>query len=416
MLKKMKSSLFDHLWLKLFALIIAFILWFAVMNLEDSTITKTVYGITVEMLNGDTLLDSGVVYDVTEGETVDIVVKGPRSIVENLEYNSFRATADLSHLSVTNSTVISVTTNENVSEKDSRLLTIAPVNQYVTLSIEEETEKSIPVKVITTGNVKTGLALGSAAPAPNMITVKGPESVLANIVEARAVVDVTNADENIEEIVRVGCIDGYGTAIQKDNVKLSDEKVTVSIPIYKTKTIPVNVSVKGVPGDGYGVRDINFEPSKVLVAGSDEALHDITSIEIADISVSDAQDTIEKNVDIYSYLPENIIIADETSEIAVSVTVEKVSTKEITLSTSNISVVGINNELDYEITDNSNLKIKVTGFEEDLADINIDSLNPRISAQNLSIGEHNLQIDFDESKKYKIEGTYTVTLEIKEGQ
>ena len=117
------------------------------------------YGINVEMLNGDTLLESGVVYDVTEGETVDIVVKGPRSIVENLEAGNFTATADLSHLSVTNSTSIEVVTNDSISEKVARQLTITPVNEYVTLSIEEETEKVFRLRLLPPEMLKPVLLL-----------------------------------------------------------------------------------------------------------------------------------------------------------------------------------------------------------------------------------------------------------------
>ena len=414
MQKKLKSSFFDHLWLKLFALIIAFLLWFSVMNIEDATMAKTIGGIEVEMLNGDTILESGGVYDVTEGDTVEIIVKGPRSIVENLEAGNFTATADLSHLSVTNSTSIEVVTNDSISEKVARQLTITPVNEYVTLSIEEETEKSIPVKVITTGNAKSGFALGSAAPTPNMITVTGPESVLSNIVEARAVVDVTNAEADIEDTVKVGCIDGYGSAVQKDNVKLSDDKITVNIPVYHTKTIPVNVNTVGTPKEGFGVHAINYEPTTILIAGTDEALDAVTSLTISDISRSDADGVIEKNVALQEYLPSEIQVADSTTEIAVSVQVEAISQRELTLSTSNIKIIGSDDKYEYEFDDSQNLKIKVAGFAEDLADINIDSLNPRISVQDLGTGDHELEVIFDESEKFKIDERYFVILKIKE--
>ena len=92
----------------------------------------------------------------------------------------------------------------------------------MTLSIEEEVEKSVPVRVITTGEVAEGYALGAGVSTPNMITVKGPESVLSKIVEARAVVDITGADkEVVKKSANVGCIDGYGSAVEKDNITLS---------------------------------------------------------------------------------------------------------------------------------------------------------------------------------------------------
>ena len=247
-----------------------------------------------------------------------------------------------------------------------------------------------------------------------MITVTGPESVLSNIVEARAVVDVTNAEADIEDTVKVGCIDGYGSAVQKDNVKLSDDKITVNIPVYHTKTIPVNVNTVGTPKEGFGVHAINYEPTTILIAGTDEALDAVTSLTISDISISDADGVIEKNVALQEYLPSEIQVADSTTEIAVSVQVEAISQRELTLSTSNIKIIGSDDKYEYVFDDPQNLKIKVSGFAEDLADINIDSLNPRISVQDLGTGDHELEVIFDESEKFKIDESYFVILKIKE--
>lgn len=414
MRSKIKGLIFDHVGLKLLSITLAFVLWFVVMNVEDSIITKSIYDIPVEMLNGDVILKNGGVYDVTEGETVNILVKGPRSVVEGLEASNFKATADLSHLSVTNSTTIVVNTNDTISSNNSRSLTITPLNEYVTVTIEEESEKSIPVKVITTGNVKSGHALGNPAPTPNMITVKGPESVLSNIVEARAVVDVTNEDKDIEEVVRVGCIDGYGNAVQKDNVSLSAEKIKVTIPVYRTKTVPVIINTVGNPAEGFGVRNINYEPSTVIITGEGEDLSEIESISINNISVTDASETIESNVALADCLPPNIYIADDTSEIAVSVDIERVETKEVTLSTVAIKMINQNNNYKYQVSKPPILKIKVTGFQEDMLDLSIDSLNPRMSVQDMEPGEHEVQVMFDESERLTISDKYTVTVEISE--
>ena len=416
MRSKIKSILFDHMGLKLLSLTLAFVLWFVVMNVEDSLITKTIYDIPVEMINGKVIIDAGGVYDVTEGETVNIVIRGPRSIIENLEAGNFVAKADLSHLSVTNSTNIIVSTNDTVSAAHARQIVITPLNEYVTVSIEEETEKSVPVKVITTGNVKSGHALGSAAPTPNMIVIKGPESVLSNIVEARAVVDVSNAEKDIAEIVRVGCIDGYGNAITKDNVSLSSEKVKVTIPVYKTKTVPVNVNTVGNPAEGYGVRSINYEPTTVIITGESEELSKIRSIDINDLSVTDASEDLESNIALADYMPSNIYIADETTEIAVNVDIESVVTKELTLSTAAIKMVNQNNDYKYQIVKPPLFKVKVTGFQEDMNNVSIDTFNPHMSVQDLGPGEHEIRVVFDESDKYEISERYLVTVEISEKQ
>ena len=412
---KAKRGLFDHLALKTLALLISFVLWFVVTNISDSTITKSIQDIPVTMLNEDSIAGDNKVFDITNGETVDIVVKGPRSIVEGLDVSSFTATADLSQLSVVNSTSINVMTSSDVSLADSKKLTITKVNSYVTLSIEESVEKSIPVKVITTGNVLSGRALGAATPTPNMITVTGPASVLANVVEARAVVDVSSANSDIETKARVGCTDGYGAAVVKDNIQMSVSEVSINIPVYNTKTIPVKVTTSGTPEDGYAVRIINYNPTEVLVCGEQEALDNINSIDISDISVASATENIEKNVSLEDYLPEGIFLADETQgEIAISIEIEKMVEKEINLAKNSITILDKDAKYDYEVKAQELIKVKLYGFQEHIADITLDALYPRVSVADLEPGSHELSLTFNESETFVVNGTYNVTVEVKE--
>lgn len=412
-MKEKKKNIFDNIGLKLLALLIAFLMWFVVMNYEDGVVTKTISGIPVEMINGDSIIANGNLYNVTDGESVEIIVRGPRSIVENLEANDFVATADLSHLSVTNSTTIDVITNSNIPNSSAKKLTITPVNQYVTLSIEEESEKSIPVRVITTGDAEEGYAPGSPVPTPNMVTVTGPESVLANIVEARAVVDISGANEDIVKIVNLGCIDGYGSAVQKDNISLSASTVSVNVPIYQTKTVNINVNTAGKLKDGYGIKAINYEPSSIVIAGTPEDLESIDSIDINDVIVTDADANIEKNIDLTNYLSNDIFLADESvSDLAVNVEIEAMKELDITVAKNKIRIIGGNPDYNYDIVSPDNIKVKLNGFEEDISGLSIDDINPRINVKDLNIGENEITVDFDTKDIYEIKDSYSVKVEV----
>lgn len=412
-MKEKKKNIFDNIGLKLLALLIAFLMWFVVMNYEDGVVTKTISGIPVEMINGDSIIANGNLYNVTDGESVEIIVRGPRSIVENLEANDFVASADLSHLSVTNSTTIEVVTNSNIPNSAAKKLSITPVNQYVTLSIEEESEKSIPVRVITTGDAEEGYAPGSPVPTPNMVTVTGPESVLANIVEARAVVDISGAKEDIVKIVNLGCIDGYGSAVQKDNISLSASTVSVNVPIYQTKTVNINVNTAGKLKDGYGIKAINYEPSSIVIAGTPEDLESIDSIDINDVIVTDADANIEKNIDLTNYLSNDIFLADESvSDLAVNVEIEAMKELDITVAKNKIRIIGGNPDYNYDIVSPDNIKVKLNGFEEDISGLSIDDINPRINVKDLNIGENEMTVDFDTKDIYEINDSYSVKVEV----
>ena len=412
--EKEKPRIYDHLGLKFLALVIAFFVWFIVMNVEDATTIKTISGVEVEMLNGDTILEKGNVYDITDGEVISIVVKGPRSTIEGLTASDFKATADLSHLSITNSTTINVVPNSNVKESAAKKIEITPVDEYVTLSIEEEVEKSVPVKVITTGNVADGYALGDATCTPNMVTVYGPGSVVSNIVEARAVVDVNGSLSEVETTSGVGCIDGYGSAVQKDNVSLSTDNVKVTIPVYKTKEIPIKVSTIGSPHDGFGVHGVNYEPSSIQIAGEQSVLDSIESIDIKDVIITDATDNIEKNIKLDEYLPSDVFVAStDNTEVAISVEILPYTENEIPITKNDIGIKGTSEALEYNIESLNVANIKVTGFTEDIENLKISDLEPVVSVNDKGPGKHEVDITFKESDTYTIKDKYKVVLEVK---
>ena len=66
-----KFKIFDHIGLKLVALVLSFIIWLVVMNIDDYKITKTFTDVVVEQLNGEIIEQQGMVFDVVDGETTD---------------------------------------------------------------------------------------------------------------------------------------------------------------------------------------------------------------------------------------------------------------------------------------------------------------------------------------------------------
>ena len=104
----MKKFFFNNIGYKLLAIIFAVLLWLVVVNITDYTITVKIEDIPVDQKNSDVLEDLDQVYEVVKGDTVDIYVKGRRSVVGNLTAKNFYAYADVTQMSITNSVQIYV--------------------------------------------------------------------------------------------------------------------------------------------------------------------------------------------------------------------------------------------------------------------------------------------------------------------
>ena len=95
----MKKIIFNNIGLKILALLIAILVWWVVMNIDDPLVKKTITGINVELRNDNDLTDKGYIYEVESGSLIAITVWAPESVAKDLKSSDFVAYADLSQLS-----------------------------------------------------------------------------------------------------------------------------------------------------------------------------------------------------------------------------------------------------------------------------------------------------------------------------
>lgn len=407
-----KLKLFDHLGLKLVALVLAFLAWLIVMNIDDYKVTRSFSNIKVEQKNGGAIENQGYVYDVVDGEEVSINVRGPRSVVEGLSAADFRAYADLSHLSVTNTAEITV---EPLNQSIASQITIENLNTTMTLSIEEISSVELPVKVVTTGDVAGSHALGTCVPTPNIITVEGPESVLSGITEIRAVVNLNNSASTFDEVVNISAFDAYGKSLEDKHIKLSTSQVSVNVPVYPTKEVEIDLQTQGTPAEGYSVVSESYNPQKVVIYGDASIIGRINKITVSDISIAGAEDNIEKNVMLSSYVPDRVYLLDMNQQMAVNIAIEPHVQKKVACNEGDITVKGKKDRLKYKLSIPAPLSVTASGLAEDLEGITISDLKPILNVEGYELpGEYDVKLQFEPKNKIKVAGEYTVKLIIED--
>ncbi len=402
--------------LKILAFIFAVILWFVVIHVDNYVVTKTITGIPVETLNGEVIEETGNLYAITEGDTVDIIVRGERSVVDDLTSDDFVATADLSKLSLTNTARINV---KAVSSKVGNAISITYLNEFVSLSIEPMSDTNLSITIYPEGDVMRGYALGNMVATPNLVTVTGPESIIDKIETVRAIVSVQNMNESFETTAELVCLDSSGNAIHENQITLSDESVNVKVEVYPIKSVPVNVTTMGIVADGYTLKDITYNPDKVEIAGDTETLDKIESIDIKNISVSGLNSDYETNVDVANYLPEGVLLADENdSQIAIKIGIEKIVQKVINVTTADLTLKNADDNMEYRVVIPANLRLTVSATEELMNDVDVSKLNLFLDVEGLGVGSHEVVIGYDIGDDYTVNMNTgaTVIIKTKEGE
>lgn len=375
MLTKLKMSLTNNIGLKFLAVLIALVLWLAIVNVNDPEKTITVSNIPISVTNESAITSRDMVYNVKSEQYLNITVSGKRSIVSNLSAEDFRATASLKELSKVNSIPVDVTTkNASLGRK---ITIVKQSAQTILVDVENVEEKDFTDLVVEyTGKVADGYVAGLSSMSTDEVTVKAPTSIIDKIkkVAVRCSLDGTNT--NISKKCPVILYDKNDKEIKSDEIELSDKKIRVNVNVLRAKQVPISTINKdelGKPADGYVVDDVILSSDSITVYGIEESLDSIESLDIQDdIDVSDAKGDVTQNIDVTGKLPKGLSVSGE-STITVKVLIKKLITRTFEYDASEVSLNDLSSNLDVQLV-TKKVKVTLQGEEEVISQLTKDDM------------------------------------------
>lgn len=375
MLTKLKMSLTNNIGLKFLAVLIALVLWLAIVNVNDPEKTITVSNIPISVTNESAITSRDMVYNVKSEQYLNITVSGKRSIVSNLSAEDFRATASLKELSKVNSIPVDVTTkNASLGRK---ITIVKQSAQTILVDVENVEEKDFTDLVVEyTGKVADGYVAGLSSMSTDEVTVKAPTSIIDKIkkVAVRCSLDGTNT--NISKKCPVILYDKNDKEIKSDEIELSDKKIRVNVNVLRAKQVPISTINKdelGKPADGYVVDDVILSSDSITVYGSEESLDSIESLDLQDdIDVSDAKGDVTQNIDVTGKLPKGLSVSGE-STITVKVLIKKLITRTFEYDASEVSLNDLSSDLDVQLV-TKKVKVTLQGEEEVISQLTKDDI------------------------------------------
>lgn len=375
MLMKLKMSLTNNIGLKFLAVLIALVLWLAIINVNDPEKTITVSNIPISVTNESAITSRDMVYNVKSEQYLNITVSGKRSIVSNLSAEDFRATASLKELSKVNSIPVDVTTkNASLGRK---ITIVKQSAQTILVDVENVEEKDFTDLVVEyTGKVADGYVAGLSSMSTDEVTVKAPTSIIDKIKKVAVRCSLDGTSTNISKKCPVILYDKNDKEIKSDEIELSDKKIRVNVNVLRAKQVPISTINKdelGKPADGYVVDDVILSSDSITVYGSEESLDSIESLDIQDdIDVSDAKGDVTQNIDVTGKLPKGLSVSGE-STITVKVLIKKLITRTFEYDASEVSLNDLSSDLDVQLV-TKKVKVTLQGEEEVISQLTKDDM------------------------------------------
>lgn len=313
--------------LMLVSLLIATALWLYVMTKEDPRDKQTYSGVVVQVKNQDSLkIREMVLMNPDDEYRVDVRVEGLRSELLHFDPSNIIATVDLSgygegEMKVPVQVQL-INNNQNIKFYD-----VQPKELKYTFEKIITEEKVINVK--TEGELLNGNIMGEISTDIDRIKITGPRSLVNRVVEAVAVADVTGRKEKSTLTLPILLLDNEKKVVTE--VSYEPKVVNVSVPVWKKKTVPVELVLFNNLPEGMIKTSVELNPSQVEIMGSESGVN-VSKLTTVPKDINDF--IVKSNQFVDLSIPENVRLVSPQVKVEAKVMIgtEKEEKMEIPVS------------------------------------------------------------------------------------
>ena len=325
------------------AIMLAIAVWILAVTTTDP-VEKRNYGRAVEL--EVTGLDPSLTITSEIPEQVTLTLSAPESIwsSELANSNVVRAIVDLSGLESGNYTL---PVKLQIDAQPVKVESYSP--KEIEVQIEQLYSKDFSITLIQPSTPAVGYEAGTPKLSPAIATVSGPASLVEQVVEIQATLDISQAKEDIDSNLELSALDENGLTIE--GVTISPQNVNVTMDINQRggyRNVSVKVVTSGQIASGYRLTDISSNPLVVTVYSADpELVNNLPGyIETQPLNLTDAD--ADRQVSLPLSVPSGITVVGE-STVKVSVSISPIQGS-ITLTSLPVEIIGLLPEYDVSLS------------------------------------------------------------------
>lgn len=319
-------------------------------------------------------------------EIVTVTVVAPESVLEQLQQeNSLKAWISLEGLDAgTYRTTVEVDIPDQI--RPVRILEKNP--SILEVSLDNLVQKALPIITNVEGSPAIGYKTGPIQWGRETVTVIGREAVVEQIVRVEAALDISDADETINQRVDLVPLDQNGEVVTGVNLDPEDISVTQEINLQGGyRNVAVNVVTEGTVEPGYRFTSITPAPPTVMVFSENPQLVEQLPgyVNTNPLDLTGVDDYLETLLELN--LPEGVtVVGDPTVLVQVNVTAI-----ETTMAVSReIETIGLLPGLQAEIAP-LQVSVRLSGPVPTLDNLTLRDVRVVVDLTNLEEGVHTVE-------------------------
>lgn len=366
----------------LLAIVLAVAIWIMLNGSPTDINQQEINAIPVTLINTESLREKNLSIEDNRNFYVNLGVKGTTAALIAINKDEITAEVDLKNIDKAG-----VYEPEIEIRGLSNSVVLEKVNpQKIRIVVSDIIDSSRDVEVIAQGKPADGLKVIHAETAEK-IHIIGPEESIGKVEKAVALVSVNDLSDDSLQYPQVKLYDKNGDPIE--GLQSIPQVVEVEVRIGAIRKVPVKTPhTIGQTEVGYRVTNVSVSPDTLMVGAKQEVLDQLPEITMDPISVAGKIRTFTENVQLN--LPEDVFFIDGNDEVAVTVEIEAILEKGITID--KIVVENLGEGLNVIELADSSVVLRIAGAPSQLNELKSDQLTAYIDLKDLDKGEHEVPI------------------------
>ncbi len=398
-----------------FSIVAAFVFWIVIITNENPIIDRSFADMTVSINLDNTIASENgmsMIGDISS-QKFTVIARGPTYLVSSLKNDAFNLYASAAAIDAPGEYNLDVVAMPSDTNKGYEVLKVVP--STVKVSFDYIDTKEFTVKALAEGvTAKEGLIAENSVVSgaeSDTITITGPRTVLnkINSVVAFAKVNKTlKVSESFDAEIKL--YNKNNKEIPIENLQLSANKIKVTVPISKKKTVSVNAAFTNLPeGLNTDLLPITLDYKTVTIIGKPEAIEKIKKISLAPIDISKVTKQ-SSSFDVSAELPDGVRLLDNIDHFTVRFNISSYITKKIDVS--EFRFKGLEKSLKAKGDRIKN--ITVLGPSSSIYGLDSNEIYSVIDLSDKKTGDHtvNALFGFKETERIWVTGSYDATIKV----
>ncbi len=271
------------------SLLLAIVFWLYVDNELGNEMQMEITGVPIDFIGAeDTLPSRGLMLADGEDASLNLTISGPRSVITSLRPGDIRAQVSLTSIGSVGPYSLDwqLVTPDRINKSDIKIERQS--RSTITVQVTRLYSRDIPVNTTVVGTVDDPYLYKAegVTTEPAVLTLSGLQENVDMVASARVVVDITGASDTIRQEYDYELLDSDGNVIETQNVRVSEQRVNVTVPVYMVKELPLVVKYKESPGSRRANADCELDPKTITVAGDPLSLETLDEIVLGEVDLS----------------------------------------------------------------------------------------------------------------------------------